>query len=162
MLRRSQFRNDDFFLFGDRRHSVSMLKLSDSSFDFPVTLYTTFVLSLELKPDLSIMSALAGKQRQHGSDPEDDSSKEESNSEGHQISSAEKGSKDERPPQLVGFCHEADHYKYVCISSRPQLEPVMELDWVLFGAPERTDFCIGPRSSNLIGGLEWIRGLRRS
>jgi hypothetical protein len=103
MLRRSQFRNDNFFIFGDRRHSVSMLKLSDSSFDFPVTLYTTFVLSLELKPDLSIMSALAGKQRQHGSDPEDDSSKEESNSEGHQISSAEKGSKDEGPPQLVGF-----------------------------------------------------------
>lgn len=40
--------------------------------------------------------------------------------------------------------------------------PVMELDWVLFGAPERTDFCIGPGSTDLIGGLEWIRGLRRS
>ena len=40
--------------------------------------------------------------------------------------------------------------------------PVMELDWVLFGAPERTDFCIGPGSNDLIGGLEWIRGLWRS
>ena len=31
-----------------------------------------------------------------------------------------------------------------------------ELDRVLFGAPEWTDFCIGPGSSDLIGGLEWI------
>ena len=30
----------------------------------------------------------------------------------------------------------------------------MELNWVLFGALERTDFCFGPGSSNLIGGLE--------
>jgi len=109
MLRRSQFCNDNFFLFfgdrGDRRHFVSMLKLHlfDSSFDFPVTLYTTFLLSLQLKPDLSIISALAEKQRQHGSDQEDDSSKEEINSDGHQINNAEKGSKDEGPPQPVGF-----------------------------------------------------------
>lgn len=114
MLRRSQFRNDNFFLFsdrGDRRHFVSMLKLSDSSFDLPVSLYATFLLSLQLKPDLSIMSALARKQRRHGSDSEDDSSKEESNSDGHRISNAEKGSKDEGPPQLVGFWD--PHHSYV-------------------------------------------------
>lgn len=80
-----------------------MLKLSDSSFDFPVTLYTIFLLSLQLKPDLSIMSALAGKQRRYGSDPEDDNSKEESSSDGHRTSNAEKGSKDEGPPQLVSL-----------------------------------------------------------
>lgn len=73
MLQRSQFRNDNFFLFfgdcGDRRHFVT----------------------------------LAGKQRRHGSDQEDNSSKEEGNSDGHQINNAEKGSKDEGPPQPAGF-----------------------------------------------------------
>lgn len=49
------------------------------------------------------MSALAGKQRRHGSDQEDNSSKEEGNSDGHQINNAEKGSKDEGPPQPAGF-----------------------------------------------------------
>lgn len=35
-------------------------------------------------------------------------------------------------------------------------EVVLKLDWVLFGALEWTDFCIGPGSSDLIGELEWI------
>lgn len=108
MLQRSQFCNDNFFLFfsdrGDRRHFVSMLELHlFDSFDFPVTLYTTFLLSLQLIPNLSIMSALAGKQRRNGSDQEDNSSKEEGNSDGHQKNNAEKGSKDEGPPQPVGL-----------------------------------------------------------
>jgi hypothetical protein len=124
---------------GDQRHFVSMLKLHlFDSFDFPVTLYTTFLLSLQLIPKLSIMSALAGKQGRNGSDQEDNSSKEEGNSDGHQKSNAEKGSKGEGPPQPVGLwdprlshvrkrAYEADHYKYVCISSRPQLEPTEAL-----------------------------------
>lgn len=35
-------------------------------------------------------------------------------------------------------------------------EAVIELNWVLFGAPEQTNFCIRPGSSDLISGLEWI------
>jgi len=108
MLQRSPFRNDNFFLSfsdrGDRRHFVSMLKLHlFDSFDFPVTPYATFLLSLQLIPNLSIMSALAGKQRRHGSDQEDNSSKEEGNSDGHQKNIAKRESKDEGPPQPVGF-----------------------------------------------------------
>lgn len=49
------------------------------------------------------MSALAGKQGRNGSGQEDNSSKEEGNSDGHQKSNAENRNKDEGPPQPVGL-----------------------------------------------------------